>query len=68
MPSHTGMTIYKQDYKRKQNKFNEFSRIKHDMSMDSIKTNNFLKDDETCLNIDGKTTYQKEFKYHNVRT
>ena len=68
MPSHTGMTIYKQDYKRKKNKFNEFSGIKHDKSMDSLKTNNFLKEDEICGNIDGKTTYQKEFKYHNIRT
>jgi hypothetical protein len=62
------MTTYKQDFKRKQNKFNELSGIKHDMSMDSIKTNNFLKDDEIGLNIDGKTTYQKEFRYHNLRT
>ncbi len=68
MPSHTGMTTYKQDFKRKQIKFNEFSGIERNMCMDSIKTNNYLKEDESCLNIDGKTTYQKEFKYHNINT
>lgn len=44
IPCGTGMTIYKKDYIAKQQKYNKDIAVKHSMSTDCIKTNNFLKD------------------------
>lgn len=38
------------------------------MSIDCIKTNNFFKEEPIDLRINDKTNYQKDFKYHQIKT
>lgn len=62
------MTIYKRDFHKKQNKYHIEEGIKHNMSVDCIRTNNFLKEEPNALNLGEKTIYQTEFKYQALKT
>lgn len=43
IPCRTGATVYKKDYKSKQQKYHH-QPLRQNMSIDCIKTNNFLRD------------------------
>lgn len=38
------------------------------MSVDCIKTNNFLKEEPIDLKMNDKTMYQSDFKFHHIKT
>ena len=64
LPSRTGMTIYKKDYHKQEKKYQSDETVKHSMSVDCIKTNNFVKDEPIDLKIGENTMYQSDFKFH----
>lgn len=66
MPCPTGLTVYRKDFTRKRPARHP-SAPRHDLSVDCLRSG-LLPEEKGDLRFDGKTTYQKEFKYHPVRT
>ena len=66
VPSRTGATVYRKDYKKKENKY-QSEDVKHSMSVDCIKTNNFLGEEKIDIKLTDNTMYQSDFKFHPQR-